>query len=135
LEIHKAYVAKHINLTSFVWHTSLMLFHFNTVTTNVNGEGGYLSLRIVVCPFTVLLRAIVFSVLFRCANCNYPLIYFSSYICMMFFTCKSVLLRFTNCNYLPFDIFLLLHLYDLLYPWKIVMLCLICSPQTNKLCS
>ena len=36
--------AKHTTLASFVWHTSLMLFHFNTVTTNFNGEGGYLSL-------------------------------------------------------------------------------------------
>ena len=31
--------AKHNNLASVVWHTSLMLFHFNTVTTNFNGEG------------------------------------------------------------------------------------------------
>ena len=36
--------AKHNNLASVVWHTSLMLFHFNTVTTNFNGEGGNLSL-------------------------------------------------------------------------------------------
>jgi hypothetical protein len=35
---------KHNNLASVVWHTSLMLFHFNTVTTNFNGEGGNLSL-------------------------------------------------------------------------------------------
>ena len=36
--------AKHNNLASVVWHTSLMLFHFNTMTTNFNGEGGNLSL-------------------------------------------------------------------------------------------
>ena len=36
--------AKHNNLASVVWHTSLMLFHFNTVTTNFNGEVGNLSL-------------------------------------------------------------------------------------------
>ena len=30
--------AKHYNLASVVWHTSLMLFHFNTLTTNFNGE-------------------------------------------------------------------------------------------------
>jgi hypothetical protein len=36
--------AKHNNLANVVWHTSLMLFHFNTVTTNFNGEGGNLSL-------------------------------------------------------------------------------------------
>ena len=36
--------AKYNNLASVVWHTSLMLFHFNTVTTNFNGEGKYLSL-------------------------------------------------------------------------------------------
>ena len=36
--------AKHNNLASVVWHTSLMLFHFNTVTTNFNEEGGNLSL-------------------------------------------------------------------------------------------
>ena len=50
--------AKHNNLASVVWHTSLMLFHFNTVTTNFNGEGKiypYRSLRIVVCPFVPLL--------------------------------------------------------------------------------
>ena len=50
--------AKHNNLASVVWHTSLMLFHFNTVTTNFNGEGEmypYRSLRIVVCPFVPLL--------------------------------------------------------------------------------
>ena len=76
--------AKHNNLASVVWHTSLMLFHFNTVTTNFNVEGGNLSLSILedrclsFCPFTVLLR---------CTDCNYPLIYFSSYICMIFFTC------------------------------------------------
>ena len=36
--------AKHNNLSSVVWHTSLMLFHFNTVTSNFNGEGGNLSI-------------------------------------------------------------------------------------------
>jgi hypothetical protein len=36
--------AKHNNLASVVWHTSLMLLHLNTVTTNFNGEGGNLSL-------------------------------------------------------------------------------------------
>ena len=36
--------AKHNNLASVVWHTSLMLFLFNTVTTNFNGEGEHLSL-------------------------------------------------------------------------------------------
>jgi hypothetical protein len=35
--------AKHNNLASVVWHTSLMLFHFHTVTTNFNGEGEHLS--------------------------------------------------------------------------------------------
>jgi hypothetical protein len=35
--------AKHNNLASVVWHTSLLLFHFNTVTTNFNGERGHLS--------------------------------------------------------------------------------------------
>ena len=30
--------AKHNNLASVVWHTSLMLFHLNTVTTNCKGE-------------------------------------------------------------------------------------------------
>ena len=35
--------AKHNNLASVVWHTSLMLFLFNTVTTNFNGEGETLS--------------------------------------------------------------------------------------------
>ena len=49
---------KHNNLASVVWHTSLMLFHFNTVTTNFNGEGGNLSLYILedrLCPFVPLL--------------------------------------------------------------------------------
>ena len=49
---------KHKNLASVVWHTSLALFNFNTVTTNCNGEGDiypYRSLRIVVCPFVPLL--------------------------------------------------------------------------------
>jgi len=31
--------AKHSNLASVVWHTSLLLFHLKTVTTNFNGEG------------------------------------------------------------------------------------------------
>jgi hypothetical protein len=39
--------AKHNNLASVVCHTSQMfLSHFNTVTTNFNGEGGNLSLQI-----------------------------------------------------------------------------------------
>jgi hypothetical protein len=54
--------AKYNNLASVVWHTSLMFFfHFNTVTTNFNGEGEiypYRSLRIVVCPFVPLLSFI-----------------------------------------------------------------------------
>jgi hypothetical protein len=104
--------AKHNNLASVLWHTSQMLFHFITVTTNFNGEGGNVSLLIIedrclsFCPFTVLLRAIVLSVLLRFTDCNYPLIYFSSYICMFLFTCK-----------------------------KISMLCLIFSTRTHKLCS
>ena len=58
--------AKHNNLASVVWHTSLMLFHFNTVTTNFNGEGGNLSLYILedrclsFCPFTVILWALYY---------------------------------------------------------------------------
>ena len=50
--------AKHNNLASVLWHTSQMLFHFITVTTNFNGEGEmypYRSLRIVVCPLVPLL--------------------------------------------------------------------------------
>ena len=87
--------AKHTNLASVVWHSNLMLFHFNTVTTNFNGEGGKLSLYILedrwlsFCPFTILLRAIVLAVLLRFTDCKYPLIYFSSYRCMIFFTCKQ----------------------------------------------
>ena len=86
--------AKHNNLASVVWHASLMLFHFNTAITSFNGEEGNLSLKI---PedrclsfylFTLLLRAIVLSVP-RYTDCNYPLIYFSCYICMIFFTCKE----------------------------------------------
>jgi hypothetical protein len=88
------FLAKHNNLASVVWHTSLMLFHFNTAITNFNGEGGNLSLKILedrclsFCPFTLLLRAIVLYVP-RYTDCNYPLIYFSSYICMIFFPCKE----------------------------------------------
>jgi hypothetical protein len=87
--------AKHYNLASVVWHTSLMLFHFNTVTTNFNGEGENVSSYILedrclsLSPFTVLLRASVLSALLRFTDCNYPLIYFSCYICMIFFTCKQ----------------------------------------------
>ena len=50
--------AKHNNFTSVVGHTSQMLFHFNTVTTNFNGKGEiypHRSLRIVICPFLPLL--------------------------------------------------------------------------------
>ena len=50
--------AKHNNFASVVWHTSLMLFHFNTVTTNFNGKREiypHRSLPIVVCPFLPLL--------------------------------------------------------------------------------
>jgi hypothetical protein len=99
------FTAKLNNLASVVWHTSLMLFHFNTVTTNFIGEGGYLSVYILedrclsFCPITVLLRAIVLSLLLRFTDCNYPLIYLSSYICIIFFICEYVLLRFTDCNY------------------------------------
>jgi len=39
-----SFSANHTNLASVFWHTSLMLFHFSTVTTNFNGEGGTLSL-------------------------------------------------------------------------------------------
>jgi hypothetical protein len=88
--------AKHNNLASVVCHTSQMfLSHFNTVTTNFNGEGGNLSLQILddrclsIRPFTVLFRAIVLCVLLRFTDCNYPLIYFSCYICVIFFTCKK----------------------------------------------
>ena len=86
--------AKHNNLASVVWHTSLMLFHFNTLTTNFNGEEESLFSEILedrclsLSPFTVLLRASVLSVL-RFTDCNYPLIYFSWYICMIFLTCKQ----------------------------------------------
>ena len=82
------------NLASVVRHTSLMLFHFSTVTTNFNGEGENLSLQILenrclsFCPFIVLLWAIVLAVL-RFTYCNYSLIYFSCYIYMIFFTCKE----------------------------------------------
>ena len=87
--------AKHNNLASVVCHTSLTLFHFNTVTTNFNGEGGYVSLQIFeyrslsFCHFIVLLLVVLLSVLLRFADCNYPLIYFSCCICMIFFACKT----------------------------------------------
>ena len=84
--------ANHKKLASIVWHTSLMLLHFNTVATTFNGEGGYLSLNILedrcfsVCPF----------------SCP------SSSRCIV---CPSSIYGLQ----LPFDIFLLLHMYDLLY--------------------
>jgi hypothetical protein len=81
--------AKHNNLASVDWHTSLMLFHFNTVTTNFNGEGGNLSLQI---PED------------RCLSLYCP----SSAHCII---CSSSIYGLQ----LPFDIFLMLHMYDLLF--------------------
>jgi hypothetical protein len=49
-------------------------------------------------PFTLLFRAIVLSVLLRFTDCNYPLIYFSCYICVIFFTCKATLSPLYYCN-------------------------------------
>jgi hypothetical protein len=105
--------AKHNILATVVWHTSLMLFLFNTVTTNFNGEGEmyrYRFLRIVVCPFFPLLS--FFG----------PLYYRS------FFDLRIAI---------TFDIFLLLHMYDLLYLLNISMLCLsntigMLIPSTTK---
>ena len=86
--------AKHNNLTSVVGHTSLMLFHFNTVTTNFNGKVEmypHRSLRIVVVPFSLYCPSSGQCII--CPSsiyiCNYPLIYFSCYICMIFFTCEQ----------------------------------------------
>jgi hypothetical protein len=102
--------AKHNNLASVVWHTSLMLFYFNTVTTNFNGEGEiypYRSLRIVVCLSVPLLS--FFG----------PLYYLS------FFDLRIAIT--------------LWYISPLTYVWSSFlvknMLCLIFSPRTIKLCS
>ena len=79
--------AKRNNLASVVWHTSLMFFHFNTLTTNFNGEGENLSWQILED---------------RCLSLYCP----SSAHCII---CPSSI----NGLQLPFDIFLLLHMYDL----------------------
>ena len=103
--------AKHNNLASVVWHTSLMLIHFNTVTTNFNGEGEnylYRSLRIVVCHFVPLL-------------CFFGPVYYLS-----FFDLRIAIT--------------LWYISPVAYAWssllvKISMLCLMFSTRTNKLCS
>ena len=83
--------AEHNNLASVVWHTSLMLFHFNTVTTNSNGEGNF-----------ILIDA--WGSLFVPLSLYCP----SSGQCII---CPSSIYGLQ----LPVDIFLLLHMYDLLY--------------------
>ena len=94
--------AKHNNLASVVWYTSLMLFHFNTVTTNFNGEGGKF---ILIYPWGSLFVLLSLYCL-------------SSGHCII---CPSSIYELQ----LPFDLFLLLHMYDLLYLSKISILCLI----------
>ena len=81
--------AKHNNLATVVWHIRLMLFHFNTVTTNFNGEGENLSWQILED---------------RCLSLYCP----SSALCII---CPSSIYGLQ----LPFDIFLLLLMYDLLF--------------------
>jgi hypothetical protein len=103
--------AKHNNLASVVWHTSLMLIHFNTVTTNFNGEGEnypYRSLRIVVCHFV-------------------PLLYFFGPVYYLSFFDLRIAIT-------------LWYISPVAYAWssllvKISMLCLMFSTRTNKLCS
>jgi hypothetical protein len=83
--------AKHNNLASVVWHTSLMLFHFNTVTTNFNGKGEIYPYR--------SLGSLLFPLSLYCPSSGHCII------------CPSLIYGLQ----LPFDIFLLLHMYDLLY--------------------
>jgi hypothetical protein len=83
--------ARHNNLASVVWNTSLMLFHFITVTAKIQWRRGKC---ILIDPWGSLF--VPFSI--YCPSSGQCII------------CPSI-----YGLQLPFDIFLLLHMYDLLY--------------------